>query len=80
MNKFINNIGIIGMGYWGPNLYRNFSNNKSFSIKYICDINKNNLNKLNLDLPVQLKLIITKKFLRIKISISCYKYTCSVSL
>ena len=48
MNKFINNIGIIGMGYWGPNLYRNFSNNKSFSIKYICDINKNNLNKLNL--------------------------------
>ena len=29
MSKSINNIGLIGMGYWGPNLYRNFSNNKS---------------------------------------------------
>ena len=49
MKKSINNIGLIGMGYWGPNLYRNFSNNKSFSVKYICDINKNNLNKINLE-------------------------------
>ena len=48
MSKSINNVGLIGMGYWGPNLYRNFSNNKSFSVKYICDISKSNLNKLNL--------------------------------
>lgn len=37
-------IGIIGMGYWGPNLLRNFNSNKKFKIKYICDINKQNLN------------------------------------
>ncbi len=49
MSKSINNVGLIGMGYWGPNLYRNFSNNKSFSIKYICDLDKNNLTKLNLE-------------------------------
>ena len=66
MNKFINNIGIIGMGYWGPNLYRNFSNNKSFSIKYICDINKNNLNKLNLVSPSTIKVSNYKEILKDK--------------
>ena len=66
MNKFINNIGIIGMGYWGPNLYRNFSNNKSFSIKYICDINKNNLNKLNLESPSTIRVNNYKEILKDK--------------
>ena len=66
MNKFINNIGIIGMGYWGPNLYRNFLNNKSFSIKYICDINKNNLNKLNLVSPSTIKVSNYKEILKDK--------------
>ena len=66
MNKFINNIGIIGMGYWGPNLYRNFLNNKSFSIKYICDINKNNLNKLNLVPPSTIKVSNYKEILKDK--------------
>ncbi len=47
MSTSINNIGLIGIGYWGPNLYRNFSGNKSFSIKYICDINSQNLNNIN---------------------------------
>jgi len=43
-------IGIIGMGYWGPNLFRNFNANKKFQIKYICDIKTDNLkNYLNLN-------------------------------
>ena len=37
-------IAIIGIGYWGPNLLRNFNNNKNFKVEYICD-NKKNLNK-----------------------------------
>ena len=30
-------IGIIGFGYWGPNIVRNFSNHRECEIKYICD-------------------------------------------
>jgi len=39
------NIGIIGLGYWGPNLLRNFSNNKNCQVSAICDTNKSLLNK-----------------------------------
>ena len=31
------NIGLIGYGYWGPNLARNFNNNPDFNLKAICD-------------------------------------------
>jgi len=34
------NIGIIGAGYWGKNLIRNFGNLENVSIKYFCDKNK----------------------------------------
>ena len=47
MSKYINNIAIIGMGYWGPNLYRNFENNHLFNVKYLCDKDMKNLNKVN---------------------------------
>ena len=39
------NIGIIGLGYWGPNLLRNFSNNKKCQVVAICDTNKSLLKK-----------------------------------
>ena len=39
------NIGIIGLGYWGPNLLRNFLNNKKCNVSAICDTNKTLLNK-----------------------------------
>jgi predicted dehydrogenase len=39
------NIGIIGYGYWGPNLARNFHKNSQCILKYICDTNENNLRK-----------------------------------
>ena len=42
------NIGIIGIGYWGPNLLRNLNENKKFKVKYVCDLNRARLNKINL--------------------------------
>lgn len=31
------NIGLIGYGYWGPNVARNLNNNEDFKFCYICD-------------------------------------------
>jgi predicted dehydrogenase len=39
------NIGIIGYGYWGPNVVRNFVNNEGTRVKIICDNNQNSLNR-----------------------------------
>lgn len=40
------NLGVIGCGYWGPNLIRNFAKNDDCYIKWICDIDEAKLNKL----------------------------------
>ena len=32
------NIAVIGFGYWGPNIVRNFSNHPECKVKYICDL------------------------------------------
>jgi predicted dehydrogenase len=45
-NKIIN-IGVIGCGYWGPNLIRNFRALKDCKVKVICDLDKNRLKHLN---------------------------------
>jgi len=37
------NIGLIGYGYWGPNLARNFNSNPSFKLEAICDFSKDRL-------------------------------------
>lgn len=34
------NVGIIGYGYWGPILLRNFLNHEGFYAKWVCDRNK----------------------------------------
>jgi len=34
-------IAIIGFGYWGPNIVRNFYNHPECEIKYICDLDEN---------------------------------------
>ncbi|MEZ4822949.1 MAG: hypothetical protein R2942_11210 [Ignavibacteria bacterium] len=34
------NIGIIGFGYWGTNLVRNFAALKEVNVKYVADIRK----------------------------------------
>ncbi len=45
------NIAIIGYGYWGPKLTRNFHNSKNFEIKYIIDQSNKNLKQAKLDYP-----------------------------
>lgn len=44
-------IAIIGCGYWGKNLIRNFNDNESCSIKYCCDINKKRLSLVARQFP-----------------------------
>lgn len=38
------NIGLIGYGYWGPNLLRNFMSTKDCSVKTVCDFRNERLN------------------------------------
>ena len=42
---------VIGYGYWGPNLCRNFVNAPGYNLKSICDNNKNNLLKAKKNYP-----------------------------
>jgi predicted dehydrogenase len=37
------NIGIVGCGYWGPNLIRNFSSLSDCTVKWLCDVNPDRL-------------------------------------
>ena len=30
-------VGVVGCGYWGPNLIRNFAENESAALRWICD-------------------------------------------
>ncbi len=46
------NIGIIGLGYWGPNIVRNFSKNYNCNIKWLCDINAHKLKHMEKLYPV----------------------------
>jgi predicted dehydrogenase len=39
------NVGLIGYGYWGPNLARNFSLNPGFKLTSICDFSADRLQK-----------------------------------
>ncbi len=38
-------IGVIGFGYWGPNILRNFSSLDSVEVKYVCDLDENALKR-----------------------------------
>jgi len=39
------NIGLIGYGYWGPNLARNFHSNPDMELAVICDFSGDRLEK-----------------------------------
>lgn len=39
------NIGLIGFGYWGPNMARNVQENNGLSLAIICDLNPKSLEK-----------------------------------
>src|SRR6266545_2264404 len=36
-------IGVIGCGYWGPNLLRNFAENEAAQLRWICDLDETRL-------------------------------------
>lgn len=48
-------IGIIGVGYWGPNLVRNFSRIADASVSYICDLNEKNIENVSYLVPAAKK-------------------------
>jgi len=44
-------IGVIGCGYWGPNLLRNFAENEAAELRWICDIDESRLNAMGRRYP-----------------------------
>ncbi len=36
-------VGVIGCGYWGPNLIRNFAENESAQLRWVCDVDAGRL-------------------------------------
>lgn len=46
MTKNNINIGVVGCGYWGPNLIRNFRTTRGCTVRTICDRDENRLNHL----------------------------------
>ena len=39
-------IGIIGLGYWGPNLVRNFDDHPEVKVASLCDLDSERLNSI----------------------------------
>jgi predicted dehydrogenase len=46
------NIGVIGCGYWGPNLLRNFADNESAQLRWICDLDEPLLARMSRRYPM----------------------------
>jgi predicted dehydrogenase len=44
-------VGVIGCGYWGPNLIRNFNENYHTCLKYACDLDTERLERVKLRYP-----------------------------
>ena len=44
-------IGVIGCGYWGPNLLRNFSENEGARLRWMCDLDAKRLETLGRRYP-----------------------------
>ena len=57
------NVAIIGYGYWGPKLARNFQNSNYFNVRYIVDKSKKNLSKAKIDYPLA-QLYTSYKFIK----------------
>jgi len=45
------NIGVIGFGYWGPNIVRNFSSVEGARVTMVCDKRADALKPLKRDFP-----------------------------
>ena len=44
-------VGLIGHGYWGPNLLRNYMELETASVKWVCDVSSNRLEKATTRYP-----------------------------
>ncbi|MEW6054764.1 MAG: Gfo/Idh/MocA family oxidoreductase [Nitrospirota bacterium] len=44
-------VGVIGCGYWGPNLIRNFNENYHTELRYACDLEDERLERIALRYP-----------------------------
>lgn len=44
-------IAVVGYGYWGPNLVRNFSWLGETQVKYVCDLDQNRLDRVKSQFP-----------------------------
>ncbi|HEX8491228.1 MAG TPA: Gfo/Idh/MocA family oxidoreductase [Pyrinomonadaceae bacterium] len=44
-------IGVIGCGYWGPNLLRNFAENEAAQLRWMCDLDERRLESLGRRYP-----------------------------
>ena len=45
------NIGVIGYGYWGPNVVRNFYNATNAAVTCVCDLNPKSLQRVRRNYP-----------------------------
>src|SRR3954451_24973345 len=48
----LTNIGVIGCGYWGPNLLRNFAENEAAQLRWICDLDEQRLQSMSRRYPM----------------------------
>ena len=44
-------MGVIGYGYWGPNIVRNFSTANGSQVAMVCDMNQQSLKKVKKNYP-----------------------------
>ncbi|NLN75546.1 MAG: Gfo/Idh/MocA family oxidoreductase [Armatimonadetes bacterium] len=45
------NLGLIGVGYWGPNLARNLNNTENAALAWVCDADEKSLGKISSGYP-----------------------------
>ena len=45
------NVGVVGYGYWGPNLVRNFHESMDCSVGVVCDLDEGLLEKVQRRYP-----------------------------
>ena len=45
-------VGVVGCGYWGPNLIRNFAENEAAELRWVCDKDPRHLSKVARRYPV----------------------------
>jgi len=51
MSEDILSVAVVGAGYWGKNLVRNFATAKRCNLKYVCDLDEKLLAKQKRNFP-----------------------------